>query len=200
MTKAVVSIRRLDDLRLARKLANALGRKLRLPVTDRVVEHIADQLQLFREERQAAVARIELEFEAQLAALKAELQCRDGSVPSHTGRIESARCRVGDAPGQFGEARGYSIRGMAAELEKRKVQTPRDGAWHPHLVKRIVERLDVGTWSHDRLCRGSAGSRFSASLVAPPNEQATAREDQATRQASTVCYISVTTRLLTGSK
>jgi hypothetical protein len=43
------------------------------------------------------------------------------------------------------QKRGYSIRGMAAELEKRKVQTPRDGAWHPQLVKRIVERLDVGT-------------------------------------------------------
>jgi hypothetical protein len=26
---------------------------------------------------------------------------------------------------------GYSMRGIAAELEKRKVQTPRGGAWHP---------------------------------------------------------------------
>jgi hypothetical protein len=34
------------------------------------------------------------------------------------------------------------MRGIAVELEKRKVQTPRD---HPQLVKRIVERLDVGT-------------------------------------------------------
>jgi Recombinase len=36
---------------------------------------------------------------------------------------------------------GYSMRGIAAELEKRKVQTPRGGAWHPQLVKRIVQRL-----------------------------------------------------------
>jgi DNA invertase Pin-like site-specific DNA recombinase len=37
---------------------------------------------------------------------------------------------------------GYSMRGIAAELDKRKVDTPRGGAWHPQLVKRIVERLE----------------------------------------------------------
>jgi DNA invertase Pin-like site-specific DNA recombinase len=36
---------------------------------------------------------------------------------------------------------GFSMRGIAAELDKRKVPTPRGGAWHPQLVKRIVERL-----------------------------------------------------------
>jgi hypothetical protein len=40
---------------------------------------------------------------------------------------------------------GYSMRGIAAELEKRKVQTPSGGSWHPQLVKRVVKRLDVGT-------------------------------------------------------
>ena len=39
------------------------------------------------------------------------------------------------------QKRGYSMRGIAAELEKRKIETPRGGAWHPQLVKRIVERL-----------------------------------------------------------
>jgi len=34
-----------------------------------------------------------------------------------------------------------ALRGIAAELEKRKVKTPRGGSWHPQLVKRIVERL-----------------------------------------------------------
>ena len=29
-----------------------------------------------------------------------------------------------------------------SELEKRKVPTPRDGAWHPQLVSRIVQRLE----------------------------------------------------------
>jgi hypothetical protein len=33
--------------------------------------------------------------------------------------------------------------GIAAELEKRKMPTPRGGAWHPQLVKRVVQRLDV---------------------------------------------------------
>ena len=35
------------------------------------------------------------------------------------------------------------MRSIADELTKRKLQTPRGGAWHPQLVKRIVERLDV---------------------------------------------------------
>ena len=39
---------------------------------------------------------------------------------------------------------GYSMRGIAVELEKRKVQTPRGGTWHPQLVKRVVQRLDAG--------------------------------------------------------
>jgi Recombinase len=38
---------------------------------------------------------------------------------------------------------GYSMRGIANELTERKVQTPRGGSWHPQLVKRIVERLEV---------------------------------------------------------
>jgi hypothetical protein len=38
---------------------------------------------------------------------------------------------------------GYSMRGIAVELDKRKVETPRGGAWHPQLVKRIVQRLDA---------------------------------------------------------
>jgi hypothetical protein len=37
------------------------------------------------------------------------------------------------------------MRSIAVELEKRKVQTPRGGSWHPQLIKRIVQRLDVGT-------------------------------------------------------
>jgi DNA invertase Pin-like site-specific DNA recombinase len=41
------------------------------------------------------------------------------------------------------QKRGYTMRGIAAELEKRKVQTPRGGSWHPQLVKRIVERLGL---------------------------------------------------------
>jgi hypothetical protein len=32
---------------------------------------------------------------------------------------------------------------IALELEKRKVETPRGGSWHPQLVKRIVQRLGV---------------------------------------------------------
>jgi hypothetical protein len=33
------------------------------------------------------------------------------------------------------------MRGIAVELNWRKVQTPRGGAWHPQLVKRVVQRL-----------------------------------------------------------
>jgi hypothetical protein len=35
------------------------------------------------------------------------------------------------------------MRGIAVELGKRKVETPRGGSWRPQLVKRIVQRLDV---------------------------------------------------------
>jgi hypothetical protein len=31
---------------------------------------------------------------------------------------------------------------IAAELEKRKVPTPKGGTWHPELVTRIVRRLE----------------------------------------------------------
>jgi DNA invertase Pin-like site-specific DNA recombinase len=39
------------------------------------------------------------------------------------------------------QRQGYSLRGIAVELEKRQVATPRGGSWHPQLVNRIVQRL-----------------------------------------------------------
>ena len=38
---------------------------------------------------------------------------------------------------------GLSLRAIAAELTKRRVPTPRGGAWHPQLVARVLERLEV---------------------------------------------------------
>jgi len=35
----------------------------------------------------------------------------------------------------------YSMRRMAAELNKRKVKTPRGGEWHPQTVKMVLQRL-----------------------------------------------------------
>jgi hypothetical protein len=40
------------------------------------------------------------------------------------------------------QGRGLSMRAIAAELEKRKVPTPKGGTWHPELVTRIVRRLE----------------------------------------------------------
>jgi hypothetical protein len=40
---------------------------------------------------------------------------------------------------------GYSMRGIAVELDKRKVPTPRGGAWHPEMVKRALPRLEGDT-------------------------------------------------------
>ena len=37
---------------------------------------------------------------------------------------------------------GLSLRAIAVELSKRKVPTPRGGAWHPQLVARVLERLE----------------------------------------------------------
>jgi hypothetical protein len=39
------------------------------------------------------------------------------------------------------QAKGYSLRGMAAELTKRKVPTPRGGRWSAQTVKMVVGRL-----------------------------------------------------------
>ena len=39
------------------------------------------------------------------------------------------------------QGQGYSMRRMAAELTKRKVKTPRGGAWHPQTVKMVMQRL-----------------------------------------------------------
>ena len=38
---------------------------------------------------------------------------------------------------------GLSLRAIAAELTKRRVPTLRGGAWHPQLVARVLERLEV---------------------------------------------------------
>jgi hypothetical protein len=37
--------------------------------------------------------------------------------------------------------RGLSLRGVAAELMKRRILTPRGRVWHPQLVARVHERL-----------------------------------------------------------
>jgi Recombinase len=39
------------------------------------------------------------------------------------------------------QQQGLSLRGIAAALTKRRVPTPRGGAWHPQLVARVLERL-----------------------------------------------------------
>jgi hypothetical protein len=39
------------------------------------------------------------------------------------------------------QERGLSMCAIAAELTKRKVETPRGGTWHPQLVTRVVRRF-----------------------------------------------------------
>ncbi len=41
------------------------------------------------------------------------------------------------------QGRGLTLRGMAAELSKRKVPTSRGGAWHPDTVSTMLKRLDA---------------------------------------------------------
>jgi DNA invertase Pin-like site-specific DNA recombinase len=41
------------------------------------------------------------------------------------------------------QRQGLSLRGIAAELTKRKVPTLRGGAWHPQLVARVLQRLQA---------------------------------------------------------
>jgi DNA invertase Pin-like site-specific DNA recombinase len=39
------------------------------------------------------------------------------------------------------QGKGYSLRRMATELSRRKIKTPRGGAWHPQTVKQVMVRL-----------------------------------------------------------
>jgi DNA invertase Pin-like site-specific DNA recombinase len=39
------------------------------------------------------------------------------------------------------QGKGYSLRRIATELNKRKVATPRGGEWHPQTVKMVMQRL-----------------------------------------------------------
>src|SRR5262245_31063683 len=41
------------------------------------------------------------------------------------------------------DGKGYSFRRMATELTRRKIKTPRGGAWHPQTVKQVMLRLAV---------------------------------------------------------
>jgi DNA invertase Pin-like site-specific DNA recombinase len=41
------------------------------------------------------------------------------------------------------QSKGYSMRRMATELTKMKVETPRGGVWHPQSVKMVLQRLPV---------------------------------------------------------
>ena len=39
------------------------------------------------------------------------------------------------------QAKGLTLRGMAAELTRRKIATPRGGRWHAETVNKLIERL-----------------------------------------------------------
>jgi DNA invertase Pin-like site-specific DNA recombinase len=55
-----------------------------------------------------------------------------------------ARARAEQLASVIRESReGRSIRGIAVELEKQSMPSPRGGKWHPQLVKRVVQRLDA---------------------------------------------------------
>ena len=41
------------------------------------------------------------------------------------------------------QAKGFSLRRMATELNKRQVKTLRGGKWHPQSVKQVLQRLSL---------------------------------------------------------
>jgi DNA invertase Pin-like site-specific DNA recombinase len=98
----------------------------------------------------ANVAELEagLISERTRAALKV-VKSRGVKLNRHGAEVLAARYR--DEAKQRAEAlaplmremqsKGYSMRRMASELTKRKVKTPRGGAWHPQTVKQVMNRL-----------------------------------------------------------
>jgi hypothetical protein len=77
MVETVVSIHRRKDLRHARVLSEYVRRQkgwsAAVVIPDWVVERLADQLQLFREQRQAALAGFKAELEREVAEVRAEM-------------------------------------------------------------------------------------------------------------------------------
>lgn len=76
MADIVVSIHRKRDLRHARALAEFVRRQKKLPalvIPNWIVERLADQLQAFREERHAALAKFKAELEAECAVMRVEI-------------------------------------------------------------------------------------------------------------------------------
>ena len=43
------------------------------------------------------------------------------------------------------QERNYSLREIARELTKRKIETPRGGEWHPQLVQRVMQRAGLAS-------------------------------------------------------
>jgi hypothetical protein len=62
-----------------------------------------------------------------------------GAKISHRSFVRGARSRTGVcAPNSGAPGARLSMRGIATVLNERKQPTPRDGAWHPQHISRIV--------------------------------------------------------------
>jgi DNA invertase Pin-like site-specific DNA recombinase len=147
--KATLLIARLD--RLARNvhfISGLMESKVKFVACD-LPEATPFMLHIYAAVAQEEARAIGARTKAALAAAKARgvrLGRHGADVLAPRRRAEAQQRAEALAPTvREMQAQGMSLRGIAAELTKRKVPTPRGGKWHAETVTNLVERLEGRT-------------------------------------------------------
>lgn len=143
--KATLVIARLD--RLARNvhfISGLMEAKVKFVACD-MPEATPFMLHIYAAVAQEEARAISARTKAALAAAKARgvrlgVHGAETLAPRYRAEAKARAEQIAPVIRQL-QRDGYSMRGIAVELDKRRIETPRGGSWHPQLVKRIVQRI-----------------------------------------------------------